>query len=493
MSDPDRAMLIALLLTSCAVGPPDSGCSLSEQVFAWTDLDGDGYGAADAAVGWVCRDGPGLERGLAPNSADCDDQDPLVHPYGAEACDGVDNDCDGVVDEDFVRVPWFRDADGDGYGDPEQQSPHRCIPPEGSWVRVVGDCDDRDAERHPGAAEVCNRYVDDDCNGLADDRDPGVDPETFTTWYFDADQDGFGDPATTVQRCHPPLYGVAQGDDCDDLLAEVSPGAREVCDGLDNDCDGLVDDDDDTVDPDSQQALFADVDGDGFGDPINPVYACAPEPGRGVTTGTDCDDRNPGIGQRQFWYGDEDGDGWGAGPYLGFECLPPAPGAVGQNGDCDDDADWLSPGAPEICDNGVDENCDGLVDCEDAGCVADLQCAPECVDDVLVTGVPSGGDSTTEGQPDHFAPSCGGPGAPEVVLQWVADEAGTVTIDTEGSGYDALVAVYDGCEGAELACNDDGAGSLQARVELVVEAGQVLLIVVDGYDGAAGPFTLQVN
>ncbi len=144
-----------------------------EQPFSDEDADGDGYDE---------------------DQGDCDDGEDSVYPGALEQANGVDDDCDGEVDED-TEV-----ADDDGDGASEQD----------------GDCDDGDPTVHPTADEQPN-YRDDDCDGELDEGTVNVDD----------DGDGISE---------------ALGD-CDDGSADVFPDAPEPCDGLDNDCDGAVDDD----------------------------------------------------------------------------------------------------------------------------------------------------------------------------------------------------------------------------------------------------------
>ncbi len=102
------------------------------------------------------------------------------------------------------------DADGDGTPDDE-------------------DCAPDDAAVHPGTAEACN--------GIDDDCDAAIDEEVTTTWYVDADADGYAGTAT--EACEAPAGGEAVASDCDDTTADVSPGATETCGNeRDDDCDG---------------------------------------------------------------------------------------------------------------------------------------------------------------------------------------------------------------------------------------------------------------
>lgn len=134
---------------------------------------------------------------------------------------------------------FYADADGDFYGDPlGAVSVCDGIAPVG-YVGNFDDCDDTDAAVNPTATEVCNGY-DDNCNGLVDDADPGV--IGVSTWFADADGDGFGDGAVSVNSCSPPGGYVDNADDCNDADASVNPGVLEVCsNGVDDNCDGEID------------------------------------------------------------------------------------------------------------------------------------------------------------------------------------------------------------------------------------------------------------
>ncbi|MEQ1506498.1 MAG: lectin-like protein, partial [Myxococcota bacterium] len=112
-----------------------------------TDVDQDGDGA------FLCAD------------LDCDDLDPAARPDAVEACDGVDNDCSGGVDEGFDRTDWYPDHDGDGVGGPDPVS--ACAAPP-DHVASTGDCDDEDPAAVPGGVEACDA-ADNDCDGGVDE------------------------------------------------------------------------------------------------------------------------------------------------------------------------------------------------------------------------------------------------------------------------------------------------------------------------------------
>lgn len=194
----------------------------------YLDGDGDGYGAPDG----LTQCGPG--GSYVQDTSDCDDEDAAVYPGAEERCDGIDQDCDGDIDEDTGEL-FYRDSDGDGYGD-SSNATVACEAPEG-YLSTSGDCDDSDAEVHPEAEEICNG-VDDNCNDEIDEATKGG-----TEWWLDADFDGYGDPETSIFACDQPKGYADNDDDCDDGTASTYPGATDGCNGVDEDCDGEVDED----------------------------------------------------------------------------------------------------------------------------------------------------------------------------------------------------------------------------------------------------------
>ena len=212
------------------------------------DLDGDGSGA----------------------DLDCDDEDPLVFPGAVEVCDGVDTDCNGLVD-DGATTDWFSDGDGDGVG--VSGAPIVACEAPAGYVAVDGDCNDGDPAVYPGAAELCN-LQDDDCDGAADDGEGAF-------WYSDADGDGYGPDSSAVEYCSEPTGLVPLGGDCDDGDAGANPGQVEVCGDLDDDdCDGVTD-------VGAEGVWYSDDDGDGFGHPGDYETTCEPQAGW-VDQGGDC-------------------------------------------------------------------------------------------------------------------------------------------------------------------------------------------------------------
>ncbi len=333
----------------------------------YPDADGDGYGDLTGEV-TACS----LPDGFTTDGTDCDDHTASRAPGLAESCDGLDNDCDEVVDEEGATggLAAHPDADGDGFGDPDI-SVLVCEFGEG-YASNQDDCDDTDAEIKPGAEEVCDD-VDNDCNDEIDD-----DATDQSTYYEDGDADGYGLDDSTIMACDLPTGYARRGEDCDDDDRTVNPGAAERCDDEDNDCDGEIDDD--AVDAD---AFYEDDDADGYGATDTEIVTCD-DPGDGYATlGGDCDeedaDVNPGV--TETWYDGLDSDCDGASDYdqdgdgfvlssLEDEDEPtydPGTGEVvddgslTEGGDCDDTLATVNPDRRERCDD-IDNDCDGEVD-----------------------------------------------------------------------------------------------------------------------------------
>ncbi|MFM9948994.1 MAG: MopE-related protein [Saprospiraceae bacterium] len=323
----------------------------------YADTDGDGFGDPGTTI-----QGCSPPIGYVADNTDCEDGNDEIYPGAPEVCNSTDDDCDSQTDEGLTTT-FYADTDGDGYGNPGNTI-QACSAPSG-YVSNNTDCNDGNANVNPGATEICNG-VDDDCDTQTDE---GV----TNTYYADADGDGFGNPASTIQGCTPPMGYVANNTDCNDANDEVYPGATEICNGVDDDCDTQTDEG-------VTNTYYADTDGDGFGNPGSTVQACTPPMGY-VANNTDCNDANdeiyPGAteicngtdddcdtqtdeGVTNTYYADTDGDGYGNPGSPVQACLPPM-GYVANNTDCNDGNANVNPGTTETC-NGTDDDCDAQTD-----------------------------------------------------------------------------------------------------------------------------------
>ncbi|MCB9762182.1 MAG: hypothetical protein H6739_20450 [Alphaproteobacteria bacterium] len=401
-----KRLTFALLLAGCTADKDVTDSAVDSNPIV--DEDGDGVSAEE----------------------DCDDNDASVYPGATEVCDAVDNNCDGAVDEG-VTTTWYSDNDADGFG-ADETAQEACEAPPGT-VGVGGDCDDDDAAFYPNAPETdCTDPNDYNCDG--------------SVGY--ADNDGDGWPAC---------------EECDDGDAAINPDALEVCDDVDNDCDGDIDDDDDGVDTSTGALFYADVDGDGYGDPSDVIEACDAPSGY-VSDNTDCDDGDAAINPSateicdgidndcdgdvddddasvdtstgSTWYLDSDSDGYGDADATLDACDQPS-GYVADNNDCDDGANAVNPGATEYCDS-IDNNCDGTVD-EDSAADASTWYADA--------------DSDTYGDPSSSDVACDQPSG------YVSDN--TDCDDSDGAINPAATEVCDGddndCDGLT---DDDSAADV---------------------------------
>ena len=160
--------MLLLVLFACdnTAVPSDTGeltgdTGDCEQSLFYLDADGDGFGDDDT-LDSACLP----PQGSVSIGGDCDDASVDAYPGGWELCDGLDQDCDDVVDEDALdSATWYLDADGDGWGDPESGEEGLCESPGADRVLQGQDCDDTDPAVHPDAIEICDG-VDNDCEEL---------------------------------------------------------------------------------------------------------------------------------------------------------------------------------------------------------------------------------------------------------------------------------------------------------------------------------------
>lgn len=150
------------------------------------------------------------------------------------------------------------------------------------------------------------------------------------TYYADTDGDGLGNPGSTQSGCSQPVGYVTNANDCNDNNNLIGIGAT----------------------------WYLDADNDTFGNPLVDSVACS-QPAGYVSNSNDCDDSNNTVGVAQSYYPDADGDNYGsANATATVACTPPA-NYVTNNTDCNDANPNQYPGATEIPNNSVDEDCNG--------------------------------------------------------------------------------------------------------------------------------------
>jgi len=213
------------------------------------------------------------------------------------------------------------------------------------------------------------------CNGKDDDCDGSIDEGVTTTYYRDADSDGYGNLAVSTQACSQPAGYVLTNTDCNDASAAIHPGAIEiVADGIDENCDG-------------SETCYVDADNDNYrvtGTVVSSDSDCS-DSGEALATvpSGDCDDANAAIHPGATEVADDgidqdcngfdtktcivDGDKDGYGTVAGTIVLAAdgscdtAQGESTSSNDCNDANAAVHPGATEIC-NRIDDNCNAQVD-----------------------------------------------------------------------------------------------------------------------------------
>ena len=401
-----------------------------------------------------------------PAHIDCDDTDPRrqtsCNIRGADMCD----------DEQRATRDWVRDVDGDLSGDPSgvvrlnspsctQPGDQECIAGNSNicipraQATDIADCEDRLPEVNPSARENCDTTdIDDNCNGqinegCAEDRGADVDNDG-TCPGKQKEENGVAvldESGHPVLECNDPSKDVG---DCDDNNAEISPRATEQCGQrlTDFNCDenhlagGL--------DPACYQNNNADDDGDGFCDGEGADVVCFGTTPEDPILPGDCDDNpapkvdSPGhkigedsnpeaaevcgneldedcSGSADACLGNIDADGGGFCDKTATLCeLPLIPGDCNDSSNPDDHADLIHPQNFEICDDGVDNDCDEGADSNDAKCNGDPTtdddddgfCESDHCDDGSLPGDCHDGDGTinenAEEMCDGFDNNCNG-------------------------------------------------------------------------------------
>ena len=405
-------------------GDNDSICELNEYCLVLTSSvthftqfdvgapdDSDGDGVFDNYEGIV----------------DCAPYNPNIYPGATEICDGIDNNCDGNIDEGF-------DADNDGY------------------KTCQGDCNDNNPAVNPGSAEICDN-LDNDCNTLTVDGsqeswydqqttcgigacsgnlgiltcEAGVQKNTCDTLQGAQDEicpnqqgidyDCNGELVNCNANCdvdgdgYKPLLGAPWyclfyfTGDCNDNNANINPGASDsLCNGIDNNCNDAVDDEYVST-PTSCGVGECSVAGNVIcsnGEEIDTCIAGTPS----LEVCDSLDNNCNGAVDDQvgpLFYLDSDIDEFGDTNIVVQSCVAPS-GYISNNDDCNDNNNAVNPNAFEICD-GIDNNCVRGID-ENGVCGESIYYCDND-NDSFISSIPSGSCNTFNCVPNECIQNSG--------------------------------------------------------------------------------------
>ncbi len=379
----------------------DKIINIAPQYF-YHDGDGDTYGDPNDFVYYSIR-----PADYVINNLDCDDTDAAVNPQKiwfqdadgdglgthtvtTTSClqpDGFVENFEDLGDEtkyitNIAPVPFYYDADGDGYGDPNKKENYSYAPP--NYYTTGEDCNDNDIRVHP----LTIWYYDKDGDGFGDNNttfigcvppsnyvlkrgDLDVDNPLITDipgrfFYRDKDGDGYGVSEDQLFQSYPPEEGgyVLPPGDCDDFDATLHPATVWY---YDNDRDGYggaqayqgctqignatrnhgdLDDTTGRITNIPPRYFYEDADGDGDGNP-NKLYFGSYAPDNYVPNKRDCDDTDPQLHHRTYWFLDSDRDGFGDPDRFVQQCEKPSDNYVFNGHDYDDSTDLITNIAPQ--------------------------------------------------------------------------------------------------------------------------------------------------
>jgi subtilisin-like proprotein convertase family protein len=331
--------------------------------FLFQDLDGDGFGGANVGCNY--------SGSTVTNSNDCDDQNSAIYPKATETCNGIDDDCNGIVD-DLSNVVASSDIP---VPIPEGQTITSTLSVS-SPITSLTDLNVLNLDiSHVWIADLTVKL-----------KSPQGTEITLLQWICGDQNDiliNFDDESTANYGSFPcppvnngtykPLSPLSafDGENPNGTWTLTVADVYEDAGVLNAWSIGF---------PSIPLTLYADQDGDGYGNPDVSIQSCATPTGY-ITDGTDCDDSNdqvyPGAaevcngydddcdglldeGVGAVWYADADGDGYGAATASIQACTQPA-GYVSSTDDCDDNNNAIYPNATETV-NGLDDDCDGMID-----------------------------------------------------------------------------------------------------------------------------------
>lgn len=304
--------------------------------------------------------------GYSANCGDCNDNNANIHPNAAETCNNIDDDCDSQIDEALTTSCGTSSTGACRYGTKTCSN--------GQWSQCTGNIDP--------VAESCNG-IDDDCDTLTDEENA----QYCITYYRDNDNDAYGQSSNSKCLCSPQdPYDSLQKDDCNDDNTNINPGKNELCNnGLDDDCNSLADNNDpycfvctpgerkncpkqNGVCSGAREKCTSNGQWPGCNDADYLAYNSDYQ-----STETKCDsldndcDGSADEGLTTAYYQDSDSDGYGN-PYVSQNKCAKPQGYTADNNDCNDSNNKVSPSVNEICNNGIDDDCDKYIDNNDPSC-----------------------------------------------------------------------------------------------------------------------------
>ena len=476
------------------------------------DLDDDGAGGEEVLSCIQPQD-------TVMFGGDCDDEDSSVFPGNEEVCDGLDNDCDELIDDEddsiVAETSWYPDEDGDGFGN-DALAGYWCSPPP-SLILNGGDCDDENPDIHPDAIEVCDE-VDNDCDTFLDGDDESLDLSSASIWFADSDNDTQGDSSISVFDCLSPFGFVDNDLDCDDENAslhqlDIDEDGLTSCDG---DCD-----DEDTNSTDCAECVEYNLHSQVGLSLYNDFLDSAP------SWDSSCVQEQGSILRWKAPFTDT----------FVFRLNAPSSPTLSFLGDCEEEVACTSGYEHERlveegeilylgiqgeaglsfsldiglteesnCGDAVDDDLDGLIDCDDEeDCWYSPSCAlGTCPDydlidtDTFLPATSLEGISLASAGNDMQG-SCISNDGMEYAYFWEAPQTGCLQLMALSDEVDVGLYVFEECGGVELHCNDDSAFVTQqfsvqygSYVELDVVLGSSWVFVLESESNTSGQADLNL-
>ena len=265
----------------------------------YADTDGDSYGSTTDTVN-TCNPQP---VGYITLSGDCNDAAAAINPTAAEACNDLDDNCDGIIDNMTVCptpnalantvgptsavLTWGSLPCADSYSVRYRQKTGATT--YGLWSAWVNTATNSATitDLIPNTTYQWN------VKSICINKESATAPKIFTTcaavtYYADNDADTYGNPAMSVLACNiAPTGYVTNATDCNDNVAAINPAASEICDLIDNNCNTAIDEGFPTY------SGYTDADGDGYGNPSSYINTCLSI--GYVGNCQDCNDANAAI------------------------------------------------------------------------------------------------------------------------------------------------------------------------------------------------------